>query len=165
MNDDFTLSQDARTLTSAVPIQSVGKTVGSRLCVAAAGVLTIRTNAKEFELKVVPLKQQLQFTSPVRSALVVMRVGRRAHSRLWHATGRCRDCGRTSGTHALGAGRTRCDDDEWFLVGHEWFLDSGLLFFHLSALLVSPTGQNDSHDIEGLFTRDLMRICNGVPAF
>lgn len=32
--------------------------------------MTIRTNAKEFEIKVVPLKQQLHFTSPVRQSSV-----------------------------------------------------------------------------------------------
>lgn len=31
--------------------------------------MTIRTSAKEFEIKVVPLKQQLHFTSPVRKPL------------------------------------------------------------------------------------------------
>ncbi|TYZ67756.1 hypothetical protein PybrP1_013000 [[Pythium] brassicae (nom. inval.)] len=83
MNDDFAFSQGAN------------------------GVLTIRANAKEFELKCVPLKQQLHFTSPVS--------GLRAYE--WNA-------------------RTRRWEDE-----------------------------NDSHDIEGLLTRDLMRICNGVPSF
>lgn len=37
------------------------------------GVMTIRTNAKEFEIKVVPLKQQLHFTSPVRSLILLGR--------------------------------------------------------------------------------------------
>ncbi|GAB9465648.1 hypothetical protein Gpo141_00003048 [Globisporangium polare] len=83
MNEDFALERDA------------------------SGVMTIRTNAKEFEIKVVPLKQQLHFTSPIS--------GLRAYE--WNA-------------------RTQRWEDE-----------------------------NDSHDIEGLLTRDLMRVCTGIPSF
>uniref|UniRef100_K3XBZ4 Uncharacterized protein n=1 Tax=Globisporangium ultimum (strain ATCC 200006 / CBS 805.95 / DAOM BR144) TaxID=431595 RepID=K3XBZ4_GLOUD len=83
MNSDFVLEKDTK------------------------GVLTIRANAKEFEIKMVPLKQQLHFTSPIS--------GLRAYE--WNA-------------------RTQRWEDE-----------------------------NDSHDIEGLLTRDLMRICSGIPSF
>ncbi|RLN90198.1 hypothetical protein BBJ28_00001865 [Nothophytophthora sp. Chile5] len=82
------------------------------LTLGIEGGLTIRANAKDFAIAVVPSKQQLHFTSPVS--------GLRMYE--WNA-------------------RTKRWEDE-----------------------VRPTA-TDSHDIEGLLTRDLMRFCAGIPLF
>lgn len=69
--------------------------------------ILIRTNSKEFGVKVLPLKQQIVFSSPVSGL----------HTYQWNAS-------------------TKRWEDE-----------------------------ADSHDIEGLLTRDLMRNCAGMPLF
>ncbi|KAG1694550.1 hypothetical protein DVH05_021056 [Phytophthora capsici] len=69
--------------------------------------LAIRTNAKEFVIKVLPSKQQIEFSSPI------------------------------SGLRTY----------QWNVMTKRW------------------EDETDSHDIEGLLTRDLMRFCAGIPLF
>ncbi|OWY93824.1 hypothetical protein PHMEG_00036631 [Phytophthora megakarya] len=69
--------------------------------------VVIRTNTKEFVIKVLPSKQQIEFSSPV------------------------------SGLHTY----------QWNAMAKRW------------------EDEADSHDIEGLLTRDLMRFCAGIPLF
>ncbi|KAG7380998.1 hypothetical protein PHYPSEUDO_006551 [Phytophthora pseudosyringae] len=71
------------------------------------GELVIRTNAKEFVVKVLSSKQQIEFSSPV----------------------------------------------------------SGLRTYQWNAMTKRWEDEVDSHDIEGLLTRDLMRFCAGIPLF
>ncbi|POM71115.1 Hypothetical protein PHPALM_12356 [Phytophthora palmivora] len=69
--------------------------------------LVIRSNAKEFVIKVLASKQQIEFSSPV----------------------------------------------------------SGLRTYQWNAMTKRWEDEVDSHDIEGLLTRDLMRFCAGIPLF
>ncbi|KAG6610567.1 mitochondrial matrix protein frataxin [Phytophthora cinnamomi] len=69
--------------------------------------LVIRTSDKEFVIKVLSPKQQIEFTSPV----------------------------------------------------------SGLRTYQWNAMTKRWEDETDSHDIEGLLTRDLMRFCAGIPLF
>ncbi|KAL4102153.1 hypothetical protein PRIC1_005901 [Phytophthora ramorum] len=71
------------------------------------GELVIRTNTKEFVIKVLSSKQQIEFSSPV----------------------------------------------------------SGLRTYQWNAMTKRWEDEADSHDIEGLLTRDLMRFCAGIPLF
>ncbi|EGZ11936.1 hypothetical protein PHYSODRAFT_286902 [Phytophthora sojae] len=69
--------------------------------------LVIRSNDKEFVIKVLSPKQQIEFTSPV----------------------------------------------------------SGLRTYQWNGMTKRWEDETDSHDIEGLLTRDLMRFCAGIPLF
>ncbi|CEG38451.1 mitochondrial matrix protein frataxin [Plasmopara halstedii] len=71
------------------------------------GEIYIRTNAREFVVKVLHSKQQIEFSSPV----------------------------------------------------------SGLRSYQWNVLTKRWEDEADSHDIEGLLTRDLMRFCVGIPRF